>query len=1518
MILHSPEPVEICERPKRLKRSICRPMIGPQPLRSLLSVFLLLLCALSALGDKRYYNTSGTLDWAMVEERRPYFAGGNWSPWLDRSITSTEGASFYSYTGFGNYSTGFNRWSCWPIVNPIRSDDRITLEYVGSDEISHHDTDSGEGTGAGTSSWPPFGINTNVWHRFALRCWRPADGTPQVGYVGQWIRDGASGTWYHKATFKTPFSVTGITGGLGGFFEQIGSSSFRAFHFRNAFAHQYGQPTTSIQRANQITIQYPGGYAGLIEGNTGALVWSDGGKTGLDPLGQRFTPNIPAGGLTLTITNQPVSPPFDPILVTNATASVLGSQLVVLWEMPDTSSPQLAYTIEVFNNSNFTGSPAVTIFDREPEARQKLLSIAGVATPYVRLTISDIFDNTNAPILITPTIATLSAATNEAGTVNGLSYKYYESGSGVVWSNIPDFSGLSPVLQGAVGDLDTTPHLRRTNYAFNYTGFINVPTDGIYAFTLTSFDGSKLIVDGVEVINYDGRHQRADKSGWIALAAGKHAVSVPYSFTDQRTSASYWDDVWVSYEGPGIARKIVPASAWFRVPVANEPVVSLVTPGGGTTVCGSNILLTAGVTLNGATVNRVQYYADEYPLGESTNTAAYPVNTFMGAAGTNWLRARLFYNTGYSVDSVPETLVSTTNMDLTPWELAGLSSYHNYATGAKVQDGAVTLTGDYLTLMTRRVTGDFTLIAHLADLTANVAAPDGLYPYGKWRAGIMVRENTDVTFGEPMGNMSRSQSTELFSTLDGGTYYEDATMLAANADANKWSANLGGGNRWYRIVRSGNTFYSSVSINGVSWSQVWSNTLSGIGTTPYVGPFIFAVQDSNPNRHWAKFDGISLVGSNVAGPPAATVSPTTAQACVGETVNFIAGVVGQTPCSYQWKFNGTNIVSATNSVLTLSNVQFSDAGLYTVSLTAGNGSATSSAASLTVNPSFTWDAQPSVAGVQDGSGNWGGSTTNWWDGTRNVAWQDNNAAVFGVNTTVNRTVTLINDVTPSSLIFNATGGGTYTLAGSSTLWAVDAPLPIAANADATISGMFSGSGGVLKTGSGTLTFSGTNSYAGTGPLIINSGALVLNTPNFNTYNGGGVFINNGSIFRITRTGGANRYDFSSRTFTFDENGGGTFDTSTSVNCVFGNNTLKTLGGAPCQLTGASGLNINGTTTFNITRGTGSSDFIAAARLWNAGSIAKTGGGILELSTTNTYVGTTTVNEGTLRVNGNIATGAVNVNAGATLGGTGFIGGATTVNAGGTLSPGTTGIGTLTLTNTLMLRGTTLMEINKTAAIADKVEGVSTLLFGGTLAVSNLAGTLAAGDSFMLFGATSYLGAFATINLPVLLPGLQWDASQLGVNGSIRVVPVTYTLTYAAAANGSISGTTPQTVNHGASGAAVTAAPNGGYAFGSWSDGKTTNPRTDMNVTNDIAVTANFVSITPPVIVAGSGNLSAGNFTFQFTGVTGQHYRIEHTPVLPSPGSWQTVTDIVSLAASPCSVIFAATNAAAFFRVRLIY
>ena len=83
-------------------------------------------------------------------------------------------------------------------------------------------------------------------------------------------------------------------------------------------------------------------------------------------------------------------------------------------------------------------------------------------------------------------------------------------------------------------------------------------------------------------------------------------------------------------------------------------------------------------------------------------------------------------------------------------------------------------------------------------------------------------------------------------------------------------------------------------------------------------------------------------------------------------------------------------------------------------------------------------------------------------------------------------------------------------------------------------------------------------------------------------------------------------------------------------------------------------------------------------------------------------------------------------------------------------------------------------------------------------------------------------------------------------------PTTYTLTYTAGDHGSISGSSPQTVNSGSDGSAITATADEGYYFVNWSDDSTDNPRTDTNVTGDISVTANFaLSDTDAPVISGT-------------------------------------------------------------------
>ena len=202
-----------------------------------------------------------------------------------------------------------------------------------------------------------------------------------------------------------------------------------------------------------------------------------------------------------------------------------------------------------------------------------------------------------------------------------------------------------------------------------------------------------------------------------------------------------------------------------------------------------------------------------------------------------------------------------------------------------------------------------------------------------------------------------------------------------------------------------------------------------------------------------------------------------------------------------------------------------------------------------------------------------------------------------------------------------------------------------------------------------------------------------------------------------------------------------------------------------------GTNVN----LQCTAGSFASDFATTMTFQNtlslggAGSLTKDGQGVLVLAGSTNVWGSTTVNNGTLLVNGKLNGGTVTVNSPATLGGTGTNLGPVAVT-GGTLAPGNAGIGKLTLSSTVSLDASsvTLMEINRTNAQNADLLVASAIPFAGTLTVTNTGPALQAGDTFNLFDGT-ISGVFAATNLPTLSsPSLSWDTSLLASQGIIKV------------------------------------------------------------------------------------------------------------------------------------------------------
>ena len=103
---------------------------------------------------------------------------------------------------------------------------------------------------------------------------------------------------------------------------------------------------------------------------------------------------------------------------------------------------------------------------------------------------------------------------------------------------LPKFENLEPVGAVYTSALNIPPREFQEGFpgvtdrfewfAIDYTGNFYVADPGKYRFLLASDDGSKLYIDGKEVIGHDGLHGPDPKTGNIALSGGIHRIRISY------------------------------------------------------------------------------------------------------------------------------------------------------------------------------------------------------------------------------------------------------------------------------------------------------------------------------------------------------------------------------------------------------------------------------------------------------------------------------------------------------------------------------------------------------------------------------------------------------------------------------------------------------------------------------------------------------------------------------------------------------------------------------------------------------------------------------------------------------------------------------------------------------------------------------------------------------------------------------------------------------------------------------
>jgi len=149
----------------------------------------------------------------------------------------------------------------------------------------------------------------------------------------------------------------------------------------------------------------------------------------------------------------------------------------------------------------------------------------------------------------------------EGQDTGNIAVRYFNIGSGN--SVVPDMSGMPVDESEYVPNINygsTRGSFVGSGFADNvgaiFEGCIAIPDTGEWTFYTESDDGSRMYINDEEVVNNDGLHGMETQSGSIELDAVQARARV--TFFENGGGAG----LIVSWQGPGVEKQIIPASAW--------------------------------------------------------------------------------------------------------------------------------------------------------------------------------------------------------------------------------------------------------------------------------------------------------------------------------------------------------------------------------------------------------------------------------------------------------------------------------------------------------------------------------------------------------------------------------------------------------------------------------------------------------------------------------------------------------------------------------------------------------------------------------------------------------------------------------------------------------------------------------------------------------------------------------------------------------------------------------------------
>ncbi len=589
--------------------------------------------------------------------------------------------------------------------------------------------------------------------------------------------------------------------------------------------------------------------------------------------------------------------------------------------------------------------------------------------------------------------------------------------------------------------------------------------------------------------------------------------------------------------------------------------------------------------------------------------------------------------------------------------------------------------------------------------------------------------------------LGAASGTQTFSQAVGGTLKLNGTLTGAST----LTLSLAGAGVFDFTADNSTTLASPVTVGTGTTLQIGSNSALGTGTLAATGTTTTIQSDSSANRvltnaltigsSTSTTLGTSITGNLTFG--AATLSGGDRTVVVNNALTTVASL-GQDGSARVLTKQGTGALVVTGNKTTTGAVDIQGGALAVGGTYTTTGNLKLDGGVLALNGTFSENL-----GTASGQ-------------TQFIAAKNGGFAAYGTNATFgssanNLTVNIGGSGTPSTLTWGTTASflasgqtlilgsvvsnGTVTLsnplnlggASASTSQTIQVDRGATATvgaADAILSGGITGTGSLIKTGTGTLSINPTNtSYTGT--LTINGGILAATAANYFGTSGTAININAGTLrYDATYTGAGNTITLGSTTSTIDVSG--------------------TNGYTP-------GL-ISGTGTLN-----------------------KTDTGILTLASANTYNGGTTLSGGTLVLgasstvasgvvtNGPVGTGTLTLATGGTLRSDSTT--ARTINnnlsLSGSLTLGdATNTGSLLFDNTGLTTRSAVLTANTTLTNASTVEFASVLSGGASLGKMG-AGTLFLDSANTYNGGTSITGGVLAVSTNSAVTGGVLTSGALG-------------------------------------------------------------------------------------------------------------------------------------------------------------